>query len=375
MKEELFVSSSPHITKPGVGTRRIMIDVLISLCPTVIAATFFFGYHVIVNIIVAVAACVGFELLYDAGVRGKFKKGCVRNSSIKDFSAVVTGVILALNFPTVLKVDGWNFNVLTNPNLNKPELADIVLSFDMLIMLIIASLVAIVLVKMLFGGIGKNFVNPAAAGRVFVFMTVSLAAVQTLGVGLSASTGATWLSTKSFPQGRDLIKDYSILLNMFIGNTGSAAVGETSAIAILMGFAYLVIRKVIDFRLPLVIIGSTFVFAILFDGVACGVKNQTFLLNAAIAHVLSGGVLFGAVYMATDYATSPNTPLGRIFYGVGIALITMLIRVFASAPEGMSFAILIMNIATPLIDLYVCPKPFGYVKPEKKTNSKEGKAA
>ena len=372
MKENLFVSVSPHITDAKNSVRRIMIDVLISLCPVVIAAVFFFGYGVAINIAVAVGACIGFELLYDAGVRGKFKKGYFKNASIKDGSAAVTGVILALNFPTFLKVDAWDLNIY-KPNINLPTTADILFSFDTVIMLIVASAFAIVVVKMLFGGIGKNFVNPAAAGRVFAFMTVSLAAVQTIGLGLDASTGATWLS------GHTGGVSGSVLLNMFIGNTGSAAVGETCAIAIIIGFVYLVVRKVIDNKLPLIIVGKEFVFALLMSGVrgvALGEMNSAGeVLSNALAHVLSGGLLFGSVYMATDYATSPNTPLGRIIFGVGIALITMLIRVFASAPEGMSFAILIMNIVTPLIDRYIYPKPFGYVKPEKKKKAKEEKAA
>ena len=377
MKENLVVSASPHITKPDHSVLRIMIDVLIALCPCVIAAVFWFGYGVVINIVVAVGACIGFELLYDAGVRGKFKKGCMKDASIKDGSAAVTGVILALNFPTFLKVEAWDFNIYRS-GIKVPTVADIVFSFDTVIMLIIASAFAIVLVKMLCGGIGKNFVNPAAAGRVFAFMTVSLAAVQTVGLGLDATTGATWLS------GQTNGADGTVLYNMFIGHTGSAAVGETCVIAAIVGYVYLVVRKVIDFRLPLVIVGSAFVFALLFDGIG-GVVDGTLetaadvFMNAA-AHVLSGGLIFGAVYMATDYATSPNTVWGRVIFGVGIALITMLIRVYASAPEGMSFAILIMNIVTPLIDRYVYPRPFGYKKPEKtkkpeKAGSKEGSAA
>lgn len=366
MKENLFVSASPHITQKNGGVRRIMIDVIVSLCPVIIAATFFFGYAVLINIAVAVAACIGFELLYDAGIKNKFKKGCLKNASIKDGSAAVTGIILALNFPSFVKVDAWDFNFY-DPRIKVPTVADMVFSFDTLILLILASLLAIVVVKMLFGGIGKNFVNPAAAGRVFVFAMVGLAAVQTVGLGLDASTGATWLEDKVTPNG-------GTLLNMLIGNTGSAAVGETCAIAVLAGFVYLAARKVIDFKLPLVIVGSAFVFAILFDGLIGRLPANEIWPNAA-AHVLSGGLLFGAVYMSTDYATSPNTDWGRAIYGVGTALIAMLIRVFGGYPEGMSFAILIMNIVTPLIDRYVYPRPFGYVKEKKEKKKKRDKEA
>ena len=367
MKENLFVSVSPHITEAKNSVGRIMTDVLISLCPVVVAAVFFFGYGVMINIAVAVGACIGFELLYDAGVRGKFKKGYFKNASIKDGSAAVTGVILALNFPTFLKVDAWDLNIY-RANINFPTTADILFSFDTVIMLIVASAFAIVVVKMLFGGIGKNFVNPAAAGRVFAFMTVSLAAVQTIGLGLDASAGATWLS------GATGGVSGSVLLNMFIGNTGSAAVGETCVIAILIGYVYLAARKVIDFKLPLVIAGSTFVFALLFDGLGGSLKASELLPNA-LAHVMSGGLLFGAVFMATDYVTCPNTDIGRVIFGAGIALITMLIRVYGGYPEGMSFALLIMNIVTPLIDRYVYPKPFGYVREKKEKKKNENKEA
>ncbi len=366
MKENLFVSASPHITNPNNSVRRIMADVLIALCPVVIAAVFYFGYGVIINIAVAVGACIGFDLLYVAGITGKFRKCSMKHASIKDGSAAVTGVILALNFPSFLKVDAWDLNFY-NPNLAEPTVNDMYFSFDTVIMLVIAAFFAVVVVKMLFGGIGKNFVNPAAAGRVFAFIAVSLAAVQTVGLGLDASTGATWLSGDGSVTG-------GVLLNMFIGNTGSAAVGETCVIAILIGYVYLAARKVIDFKLPLVIAGSTFLFALLFDGLGGSLKASELLPNA-LAHVMSGGLLFGAVFMATDYVTCPNTDIGRVIFGAGIALITILIRVYGGYPEGMSFALLIMNIVTPLIDRYVYPKPFGYVREKKEKKKNENKEA
>jgi electron transport complex protein RnfD len=171
-----------------------------------------------------------------------------------------------------------------------------------------------------------------------------------------ATTSATWLSTKNSVDG-------GLLLQILLGTTGSAAVGETCVIALVVSYVYLSVRKIIDWKLPLIIVGSGFVFAILFDGLIKGYDVVGIFSNAT-AHVLSGGLIFGAVFMATDYATSPNTNVGRIIFGVGIGLFTMLIRCFASYPEGMSFAILVMNIATPLIDKYVYPKPFGS---EKKT--------
>jgi Na+-translocating ferredoxin:NAD+ oxidoreductase RnfD subunit len=175
---------------------------------------------------------------------------------------------------------------------------------------------------------------------------------------MEASTGATWLSSKS-------LKSIS-LLDMFLGNVGSAAVGETCVIAILLGYIYLSIRKVIDWRIPLMIIGWSAIFALLFDGaIKSKLSGEELWLNLG-AHVLSGGLIFGAVFMATDYATSPNTFIGNCVFCFGIALFTMLIRVFAHFPEGISFAILIMNCLTPLIDKYIVPRPFGFVKKAKK---------
>ena len=368
---KLTVSASPHASKKR-STRSIMTDVLIALTPAFIAAIVFFGYHVVINAVVCMGSCFAFELLYTLIYKKDFSRKAVKSSSCFDLSCLVTGLILALNMPRVTVVRGWNLNVYSGKVPSGGNAADyVVFSGDTVILCIVASLIAIVLVKMLFGGIGKNFANPAATARVFLLLAFSSGMMygNTVGAGpmLPASTGATWLS------GGAHTASGSSLLNMFIGNRGAAAVGETSMIALIIGYVYLCARKVIDFRLPLIIIGSTAVFALLFDGAGHGLKGADLFTNM-LAHVMSGGIAFGAVFMATDYSTSPNTFLGSALFGFGIALLTMLIRVFGTYSEGMSFAILVMNITVPLIDKFIVPRPFGYErKPREKKSKQSGK--
>lgn len=359
--KNLTVSSSPHIVQKSKTTRGIMLDVLIALMPAFVMSVLYFGYHVIINAIVCMGSCLGFELLYSLLLKKDFSKQAVRQSSCWDCSCLVTGLILALNLPRVIVVDGWNLNVYrTMPDISGVRPVDYVaFSGDTIFICIIASLVAIVLVKMLFGGIGKNFANPAATARIFVFLAfASMTYTQTTGLGewLPASTGATWLSS-----GSKLTNNQTMFFHMFIGNRGASAVGETCMIALLLGYIYLSIRKVIDWRLPLIIVGSAAVMALLFDGLPRGLSGAR-LVNNMYAHIMSGGLVFGSVFMATDYSTSPNTFWGSALYGFGIALFTMLIRVFGGYPEGMSFAILIMNCTVPLIDKWIVPRPFGYTK-------------
>lgn len=338
-----------------------MADVLIALVPSVIAAVFFFGYHVVINIVVCTVSCWGFELLYGMAATKSWNKDGFRNSSVWNLSCFVTAVLLALNLPATLDV--WGMNVVSASG-------RVLFSFDTVLVCMLGSLVAIVLVKQLFGGIGRNFANPALTARVFLFLTfaASFAASQTIGLGFQASTGATWL-------GGDKTATPGVLYNLFIGNVGSAAVGETCVVAILLGYVYLSVRRTIDFRVPLMIVGWAALFALLFDGLAKQHLTGSALFYNMLAHVMSGGLLFGAVFMATDYATSPNTFAGNCVFAFGIALFTMLIRTFAAYPEGMSFAVLIMNCVTPLIDRFIYPRPFGYVKPKKEKKSKPEKEA
>lgn len=362
--KNLAVSVSPHIAQKSKTTRSIMLDVIIALTPALVMAVVYFGYHVVINAAVCMGSCFAFELLYTLAIKKDFSRKAVKESSCWDCSCLVTGLILALNLPRVIVVKGWDLNVYgAMPDVKGINRADYVLfGGDTVILCIVASLVAIALVKMLFGGIGKNFANPAATARVFLFLAFSssFVATNTTGLGslLSASSGATWLSGNKLTNGENLF------LNLLTGNRGAAAVGETCMIALLLGYLYLSIKKIIDFRIPLIIIGSAAVMALLFDGVANGLTGGR-LFNNMLAHVMSGGLVFGAVFMATDYSTSPNTFWGSALFAFGIALFTMLIRCFGGYPEGMSFAILVMNVTVPLIDKFIVPRPFGYSKPTK----------
>ncbi len=366
--KNLTVSSSPHIVQKSKTTRSIMLDVLVALAPALVMSVLLFGYHVLLNVAVCMGSCFGFELLFSLIRKKDFSRKAVKQSSCWDCSCLVTGLILALNLPRVIVVDKWNWNVYrTMPDIQGIRAADYVaFSGDTLVLCVLASLVAIVLVKLLFGGIGKNFANPAATTRVFLFLAFGLTWTNTMGLGslLSASTGATWLSSLGKPTGGQ-----NFFWQLFIGNRGAAAVGETCMVAILLGYLYLSVKRIIDFRLPLIIIGSAAVFALLFDGLPHHLKGAALLKNM-LAHCMSGGLVFGAVFMATDYSTSPNTFWGSAVFGVGIALFTMLIRAFANAAEGMSFAILIMNCVVPLIDKWMVPRPFGYTKAVKEKPKK-----
>lgn len=349
------VSASPHITKNGNTSRRIMIDVLIALLPCVVCAVVFYGYHVVINLVTCLIFCFATELSYNLMIKGKRNGGGIKRSSVCDLSFAVTAVILTMNLPAVMPVKIWGMNAVN-------AAGAIVFSFDTVVLCALGSIFAIALVKMLFGGIGRNFANPACTGRIFLFIAFGGAGAFNLTSSLwadgVASTGATWLASRQTVTG-------GMLLDMFLGNTATAAVGETCVIAILIGYLYLSIRRVIDPRMPVITVCSLAFFAFLFDVVPSTARGAD-MVNATVAHVLSGGLLFGAVFMATDYATSPNTFWGNVIFAVGIGLITALIRAFGSFPEGFSFALLIMNTVTPLLDKYIVPKPFGYVKPKKR---------
>ncbi len=356
------VSASPHITSRN-GTRRMMIDVLIALAPCLIAATVFYGYHVVINLVVCLLFCFGTELLYNLILSKKFDREGVKQSSVFDLSFAVTAVILTLNLPAVMPVSYWGMNAVNGDGA-------IVFSFDTVVLCALGSIFSIALVKMLFGGIGRNFANPACAGRVFLFIAFGAGGAFGVTDSLFASgvgtTGATWLGTKDAVTG-------SILLDMFLGNTATAAVGETCVIAILCGYIYLSVRRVIDPRIPLITVASLAFFVFLFDVVPSGERGAA-MFYSTVAHVLSGGLLFGAVFMATDYATSPNTFVGSVVFGVGIGVITAFLRSVGYLPEGFSFALLIMNLTVPLIDKYIVPKPFGYVKTRKKKADKSAES-
>lgn len=319
----LTVSCSPHVHAPD-GTRDIMLDVLIGLIPAMVGAIFTFGLRSLCVAAVSVAACIVFEYLY--------RKLLKKDTTIGDCSAIVTGLLLAMVCPVTIPY--WT--------------------------IIIGDFFAIVVVKQLFGGIGCNFLNPALAGRAFLFsypviMTTWVApytSLNLLGSNVDAVTAATPMSY--LHQG--LLPDTTIF-DSFLGSVGGC-MGETSAVLLLVGGVYLVVRKVISPRIPLAYIGTVAVIALLFP------QGNDRLVWLGY-QVLSGGLMLGAIFMATDYATSPVTKGGQIVYGIGCGLITMFIRYFGSYAEGVSYAILIMNIAVLLLDKIGVPKRFGYVKPGK----------
>ncbi len=306
MNSKLNVSSSPHI-RNSETTTGIMLDVIISLLPATIFGIALFGYRAALLVAVCVASCLIFEFL--------FTKLFKNEGSIMDLSAVVTGLLIALNLPSRFPL--W--------------------------MAVVGCFAAIVVVKQMFGGLGHNFVNPAIAARIILlisfpkFMTTYVAPFE---YGVDAVSSATPLAENA---GHVSIKE------LFFGLHGGS-IGETSAVLLLIGGLYLVIRKVIKPTIPLAFILSVAVFTF------CFTKGD---YNAALYAILSGGVFLGAIFMATDYVTSPTTTLGQIIFGIGCGLLTVIIR-SGSAAEGVSFAIIFMNLLVPHIDKLTVRKPFGW---------------
>ena len=302
---KFYVSPSPHL-RSHASTRRIMLDVIIALVPAIIASCVHFGWYPLLILAVCVAVCVASEFISRLIMK--------RDNTVGDLSAVVTGVLLALNLPA-------NINPL-------------IAAFG--------ALAAIVVVKQMFGGLGMNFVNPALAGRIILlvsFPTAMTTWVASNFQAVDAVTSATPLAAEA--------NTYSYL-ELLLGSHGGS-MGETCAIALILGGVYLVIRRVISAAIPLVIMGSAALTSLI-------------LGRDPLFELLSGGLLLGAVFMATDYVTSPITFWGKVIYGVGIGVLTVLIRQFANIPEGMSFAILLFNILTPLIENITAKKPFGAKK-------------
>ena len=325
VKEKLIVTESPHVRGRST-TSSVMFDVVVALIPALLAGTIFFGYRALV----VTAVCVLFSVLSEWCWCRILKKP----STIGDFSAVVTGLLLAMNLPVTMPL--W--------------------------MAAIGSVFAIIIVKQFFGGIGHNFMNPALAAR--AFLLTSWAAAMTTWTepftklsfwsNVDAVTTATPLS---------LVKEGATgnmpsYINMFIGNM-AGCIGEVSALAILIGAMYLVYRHIISLRIPLTYIATVAVFTFIFGG------RNGFFTGDPLLHVLSGGLMLGAFFMATDYVTTPYTKKGQIIFGFGCGLITAVIRLYGGYPEGVSYSILLMNVATPLIDRFTAPKRFGAVKEKK----------
>lgn len=314
MENNFIVSVSPHVHGKRTTTN-VMLDVVIALLPAAIAGVIIFGMNAAILCAVCVASCVVFEFL--------FTKLCKRPTTVGDLSAVVTGLLLAMNVPSTLPI--WQA--------------------------VVGSFVAIIIVKCLFGGLGCNFANPAITARVVMLIafTGTMAAAvppQAIAETVDVATYATPLSV--LPSGN--LPD-ATLMDMFLGVRGGA-LGETSALALTLGGVYLVARKVITWHTPVVFIGAVFALAFAITGD----------VTTALYYTLSGGTFIGAIFMATDYVTSPSTAKGKIIFALGCAVITTLIRFFGSYPEGVSFSILFMNILNPYIDKWTMKKPFGGVK-------------
>ena len=314
MNKLLNVSSSPHV-RSSVTTQNLMLDVVIAaMIPAAAFGVFHFGLHALLVMIVTVAACVASEYVYE-----KFMNKPI---TIMDMSAVVTGLILALNMPPEIPL--WI-----------PALGGVF---------------AIIVVKQLYGGLGQNFMNPALAARCFLLISLALFMndFSSPAIGFDSVSGATPLA--SMRAGGTV--DLAALITGQIPGT----IGEVSAIALIIGGIYMIARKVISPRIPLIYIGTTAVFIFLFGG---------FDINYTLCQVFAGGLIFGAFFMATDYVTSPITPKGQVVYGVVLGVLTGIFRLWGASPEGVSYAIILSNLLVPMIEKVTLPTAFG----------KEGKKA
>ena len=333
MATRLFAAPSPHI-HGGESTRRIMFDVVLALIPALAVSAYVLGWRSLMITAVAIASCVLFEFL----IQRLLFKG---RTTIGDLSAVVTGMLLAFNLP--VGIPWW--------------------------IVVIGALVAIGIGKMTFGGLGCNPFNPALTGRIFLLIaypvqmtdwTTGVPADMQSPMMFDSVSGATSADAMSGATALPMVKHNPELAgnvnfgDLFVGNM-NGSMGEICALALILGGIYLLWRRVITWHIPVAVLGTMAIFA------ACVGMSEggSLVYELPIFHLLAGGALLGAIFMATDYSTSPMTHKGMIIYGVGIGIITMVIRLWGAYPEGMSFAIFIMNAATPLINKYCKPKRFG----------------
>lgn len=323
MSDLYNVSAAPHTRSP-ITTKSIMQDVVIALIPASLFGIFNFGLRALLVILVTVLTCVLTEYLYCKLMKKPINPW--------DYSDVVTGLLLALNLPVNIPI--W--------------------------MAILGGVFAILIVKMLFGGLGQNFMNPALAARVFLFISFpakmsafTLDKVASPGIKDFLRDGALVLDGVSgaTPLGQLKVGESVDLLKMFVGNIGGT-IGETSALALLLGAAYLLYRKIISLRIPLTYILSFALFAIIFGG-------NGFDVNYLLGQILGGGLILGAFFMATDYVTTPATPKGQIIFGIFLGIMTGLFRIIGSGIEGVSYAIILGNLLVPLIDIATRPTAFG----------------
>ena len=317
MDTKLIVSASPHI-RSDESTRGLMANVIVALCPVVVASAVIFGLRALLVTAFSVVVCVALEWLYCKLLK--------KPSPIGDLSAVVTGIILAMNVPV---------------NMPLGQVA-------------VGAVAAILITKQLFGGIGMNFANPALVGRIVLFVSFT----NEMNAWVFPDAAVDQLASATPLQVADPSR--LNLLDLFMGIHGGV-LGETCALAIVLGFLYLVFTKTISPAIPLTYVGSVFVFYLIATG----------SIHESLMEILSGGLLFGAVFMATDYVTSPFTLKGKLIYGVCLGVVTFAIRYWGSYTEGVSFALLFMNLWVPFINDATRQTPYGYIKPAKKAG-KEG---
>ena len=317
MDTKLIVSASPHI-RSDESTRGLMANVVVALCPVVVASAVIFGLRALLVTAFSVVVCVALEWLYCKLLK--------KPSPIGDLSAVVTGIILAMNVPV---------------NMPLGQVA-------------VGAVAAILITKQLFGGIGMNFANPALVGRIVLFVSFT----NEMNAWVFPDAAVDQLASATPLQVADPSR--LNLLDLFMGIHGGV-LGETCALAIVLGFLYLVFTKTISPAIPLTYVGSVFVFYLIATG----------SIHESLVEILSGGLLFGAVFMATDYVTSPFTLKGKLIYGVCLGVVTFAIRYWGSYTEGVSFALLFMNLWVPFINDATRQTPYGYIKPAKKAG-KEG---
>ncbi|WP_411681218.1 RnfABCDGE type electron transport complex subunit D [Clostridium thailandense] len=309
IKTNFALSSSPHI-RDNDSTKSIMKDVVIALIPTTIAGVYFFKTQALLVILTMILSCVLTEYTW--------QKLTKRPITIGNYSAIVTGLLLAFNVPPTLPL--W--------------------------MAVVGSVFTILIVKEFFGGIGQNIVNPALAGRAFLLACYPVAMTTWKIDGLSSATPLAILKSN---QGT-----LPSLYNVFIGNVGGC-IGETSALALLIGAAYLFYKRIITWHIPVSYIGTVLILTTV-------IGRHGLMTGNGIYEILAGGLMLGAFFMATDYTTSPMTAAGQIVFGMGCGFLATVIRIFGGYPEGVSYSILIMNLFVPLIDKYVTPRVFGEVK-------------
>ena len=324
MDSKLIASSSPHIRSEET-VQRIMLDVVIALMPAIIGSIYYFGFNAFKLILVSIISAVVSEAIC--------QKAMKRPVTVSDLSAVVTGILLAFNIPA--SAPWW--------------------------LPVIGSAFAIVVVKQLFGGLGSNFMNPALAARAMLLTSWPALMTNFIAPGKNvadAVTVATPLAVMKFSANAatsatvsEAANQMPLLKDMFFGNI-SGCLGETSAFLLILGGIYLLVRGVINWRIPVFYIGTTALMLLVFG---VGAEQIPF-------HLFAGGLMLGAIFMATDYSSSPVTPLGQIIFGIGAGFLTALIRTKGGYPEGVSYSILLMNVATPLIERFTSPKVFGEVK-------------